>query len=238
MLAEPNRQPVHEALRNHVSLPGDVSDALTALPERDRESLSVVLSEARHLADQLESREAGEHPSQTNLERWLGAVLRGPHDESWFDERVRSGLRGWSDLPPVVHILVIGCVRQRLIDLVISTSPSLIHSRERISDALARLFDFELALVHLDSSVGDETQGPISEADPLNALPGETSLDIRNALSVIETSVYLVRHYSERGPGHANLGRHLDRILKHLHRTKLEIVRLVSVATSAPEHAN
>lgn len=200
--------------------------------------MSVVLSEARDLARRLEPQEEGGHPSLRNLESWLGAVLHGPHDQRWFDERVRSELRGWSDLTPVAQILVIGCVRQRLTDLATSASPDLIDGKERISDALARLFDFELALVHLDVRFGDETAGPISEGDPLTELPGEASREIRNALSVVETSVYLVRHYSQRRSGQANLGRHLDRILKHLHRTKLEIVRLVGAAAAPQESAN
>ena len=234
MFGEPQRLSVQEALRHHVSLQADVSDALTALPRRQDKSLSVALSEARDLAAQLEPGEEGGLPSQTKLESWLGAVLRGPHDEGWFDGRVRSDLRGWSELTPAAHILVIGCLRRRLTDLAVSTSPNLIDGKERISDALARLFEFELALVHLDARIADETAGRSSGADPLSALPGEASRDIRNALSVIETSVYLVRHYSQRGPGYANLGRHLDRILKHLHRTKLEIVRLVSGAAPPP----
>ena len=49
-------------------------------------------------------------------------MLRGPHDGGWFDERLRSPLRGWSDLPAVVSALVVGLVRQRVTAIATATS--------------------------------------------------------------------------------------------------------------------
>src|ERR1022692_3470872 len=117
MLVEPDLRPVLDTLRNHVALDADVSDALDAFKEREKESLSVVLNEARDLVGHLAPRAHGGHPSQPDLESWLGAVLRGPHDGGWFDERVRSRLPGWSDLPPLTCVLVIGRVRHRLTEI-------------------------------------------------------------------------------------------------------------------------
>ncbi|HZL20156.1 MAG TPA: hypothetical protein VFG23_20660 [Polyangia bacterium] len=231
MLVESKHQPLLDAMREDVALDPDVSDALDALRQTERESLSVVLSEARDLAGRLAPRPDGERRSQLDLESWLGAVLRGPHDRLWFEERVRSGMRGWSNLPPVVCVLVIGRVRQRLTEIATMTSVTLEPSRERIADALARLFDLELVLVHFDRDLTDDNAFATTHVGPLGAIPSETSARIFNALGVIETSAYLVGRYSaEASPGNVNIERHLDRISRHVQRTNLEIVRLVGTA--------
>jgi hypothetical protein len=210
-------------MRNHVALDPDVSGALGALEETERESLSVALDEARDLAGRLAPGRDSEHPPQLDLESWLGAVLRGPHDGRWFDERVRSGMRAWSSLPPVVCVLVIGRVRHRLTEIVTMTSAKLEPSRSRIAEALARLFDLEVMLVHVDRD--------LPKASASATIPRETSARILNALGVIETSAYLVGRYSaEASPGNANIERHLHRISKHVRRTNLEIVRLAGTA--------
>ena len=224
MRGELNRQPILEVLRNHVSLETDVSEALTALHEREREALSVVLSEARDLAWQLEPRQESRRPSQGfDLESWLSAVLRGPHDRKWFDERVRvRASRGWSDLPGVAHILVIGRVRYRVTDIAATTSAKLDHGRERIGDALAGLFDLELALMHLDSSVTSDAGGAITEVDPLHALQGEATCNLRNVLGVIETlrATWFTATASTRPNTKTSSGTS-TRISKHVHRAKL-----------------
>jgi hypothetical protein len=103
--------------------------------------------------------------------------------------------------------------------------------RERIADALARLFDLEVALVHFDPDLTTNSATTASHVDPLNSMPSEASARILNALGVIETSAYLVGRYSaEASPGNANIERHLDRISRHVQRTNLEIVRLVGTA--------
>lgn len=230
MPGEPIRQPLLEAWRSYVFLEQDVSDALSSLHEREEESLSVVLSEARDLAGRLEPREDQGHQSQQDLESWLGAVLCGPHDERWFDERVCSHLRGWADLSRVASVVVIGRVRHRLTEIATITSAKLNHGSERITNAIARLFDLEMALSHSDFE-SDADTATVGEVDPLGALGKDSLNNIVSALGVIETSAYLVRRYSEQvAPGYANIARHVGRILKHVRRTNLEIVRLVGAA--------
>lgn len=239
MADDPRQAPLLGALRTHVSLDTGVSDALTALHRREGESLSAILSEARDLAGLLEPRDLGGHRSQLYLESWLGAVLCGPHDGSWFDERLRSPFRGWSDLPMVVSALVVGRVRQRVTAIATATSTKLDDASERITDALARLFDLELALTHFDVDVTSDAKATIADVDPLRALVGEASLNIRNALGVIETSAYLVRRYGERvGPGHPKIERHLGRISKHVERAHQEIARLVEAARLIRDRGN
>jgi hypothetical protein len=229
MLVESEHQPILDAMRDLVAFDPDVSNALEALEQTERESLSVVLNEAGNLARRLAPRRDGERRSRLDLESWLRAVLRGPHDGPWFDERVRSGMRGWSNLPPVVCVLVIGRVRQRLTEIATMRPAKLEPRRERIADALARLFDLEVALVHFDPDLTKNSATTASHVDPLNAMPSEASARILNALGVIETSAYLVGRYSaEASPGNANIERHLDRISKHVQRTNLERISAVS----------
>lgn len=239
MIGELEHQAVLDALRNHVALAADVSDALTVLQDRERKSLSVALSEARDLAGRLQPREDGEHQSQQDLENWLGAVLRGPHDGKWFDERVRSRLRGWAHLPAVTNALIIGRVRLRLTEIATLTSAKLNQGGERITDALARLFDLELVLVHFDLEVTNATTATFTEVDPLRSLTAEASLNIRDAIHVIDTSAYLVRHYCEQFvDGNTNIDRHLNRISKHAERANLEVGRLLDAARPPFHPAN
>ncbi len=239
MADDPRHEPLLGALRSHVSLDSGVSDVLTALHQREGDSLSAVLTEARDLAGRLEPREVGGHRSQLYLESWLGAVLRGPHDGRWFDERLRSPLRGWSDLPAVVSALVVGLVRQRVTAIATASSTKPDNASERITDSLARLFDLELALAHFDLGVTADGGANIADVDPLRELVGEASLNIRNALGVIETSAYLARRYGERaGPGHPKIEHHLRRISKHVARAHQEIARLVEVARLRGDRAN
>jgi hypothetical protein len=231
MLVESEHQPLLDAMWDHVALDPDVSNALDAFEQTERESLSVVLSEARDLAGRFAPRRDGERRSRLDLESWLRAVLRGPHDRRWFDERVRSGMRGWSNLPSVICVLVIGRVRQRLTEIATMRSAKLEPRREQIADALARLFDLEVALVHFDRDLTEGDASTTTQVDPLHSMPSETSARILNALGVIETSAYLVGRYSaEASPGNANIERHLDRISRQVQRTNLEIVRLVGTA--------
>jgi hypothetical protein len=239
MLVDPDYRLVLEGLRDYVALDADVSDALTAFHEREGESVSAVLSEGRDLANRLEPRDQAAHPSQRDLENWLGSVLRGPHGGRWFDERVRSPLRGWSDLPTEVSVLVVGRMRQRLTEIATATSTKLDDARERITDALARLFDLELALTGFELDVTIGAKATMIEVDPLRALVAEASPNMRNALGVIETSAYLVRRYSELvNPGHPQIEHHLARISKQVQRTHQEIGRIVEAARRRRDPAN
>ncbi len=230
MLGDANQRQALEALRNYVALDADVSDALDALEQRENRSLSAVLHEARDLAVRLAPEGERGLPSQLDLEGWLSAVLRGPHDDGWFDEHVRSHPRGWSDLPALTCILLIGLVRHRITEIAASTPLELKQGRERIADAIARLFDLEVALVHFNTSATTASAPPRSEDDPPSSLSKETSARVFNALGVIETSAYLIGRYSALvAPGNANIERHLDRISKHVQWTTSEIMRLIGV---------
>ena len=228
MLGDPNPRPVLEALRRHVLLDPGVSGALTALHERERDALTVVVREACDLAGRLDPTRDGRHQSQDALESWLGAVLRGPHDGSWFDLRIRSPLRGWSDPPTLASVLVIASVRQRVTEIAAATSPKPDHTTGRIAEALARLFDLEVALAHFHLDMTGDGRTTVAEVDPVRALVGEAGRNIRSALGVIETSAYLVRRYTQQvAIGHPRVELHLGRIVKHVQQTQQEISRLV-----------
>jgi hypothetical protein len=230
MLGDPDQREVLDALRNYVVLDADVSDALEALGRRENGSLSAVLHEARDLAVRLAPEGDRRLPSQLDLEGWLSAVLRGPHDEGWFDKHVHSHPRGWSDLPALTCILLIGRVRHRITAIAAATPLELKPGRERIADAIARLFDMEVALVHFNRRVTTASAPPRSEDDPPSSLSKETSARLFNALGVIETSAYLIGRYSAQvAPGNANIERHLERISKHVQWTNSEIMRLIGV---------
>ncbi len=235
MFGAPNLQPVLETLRTHVALDSDVSEAITNLCGRAGESLSNLLSEANDLATRLEPEDVGQRRSQGYLETWLEAVLRGPHDDRWFDERLRSRHRGWTDLPPATSAVVIGRLRHRLTEIAAEGTASWDSLGARVATSLGRLFDLELALTlgELDDKLFKSAAAV--DFDPILPIVEAANLAVGNALGVIETSAFLIRRYSSRiAPGHDGIERHLDRISKHVQQTKVEMGRIVAVARQRP----
>lgn len=219
------------ALRSHVSLDSDVSDALTALHAREGARLAVVLKEAREFAGELDSSQ--ERPgSKLDLDAWLGRVLRGPHDGTWFSVRLRSGRDTWGDVPPLASAVLISRVRQQLTEIA-ATCDDVGTTAPRIMSALGRLFDLEMAIIILDLGAGGaDDVGPTYAP----SVPQEATLAIGNALAVIETSAYLIGRYCAQGsPPTADVERHVERILRQVERTKIALGQLAkAIARLSP----
>ena len=227
MLDQVDRHPILDALRTHVALDAEVSDALTALHAREGAGLGEVLSEARALATQLDP-SGGSARSRLDLETWLRTILRGPHDSAWFDTRVECGRQGWTGVPPLASAVVIARLRHRLTEVAVAWHEPTDGMAARVAHALGRLFDLEMAIIILDIDTGGTALANRDEVDSLRPTQRDAALAIGNALAVIETSAYLIGRYSDAGaPRRSDVERHLDRIAKHVVRAKQEIAQLL-----------
>lgn len=220
-------RPILQALRLHVELEADVSDALTALHARESSKLGELLHEARVLASQLDPSRAGIE-SRLDLETWLRTVLRGPHDHAWFDTRVQSGRRGWADMPPLPSALLIARVRHRLTEMAGALGGPNVTASRRVADAVGRLFDLEVAIVVLNLDTRPIADSKREETRFVGVAAREAALAVGSALAVIETSAYLIGRYSDlSAPRYSDVERHLIRIAKQVESAKKQLRQLL-----------
>jgi hypothetical protein len=225
-----DRRPILHALRTHVALDNDVSDALTALHARKVAGLGELLTEARALADELDPSQGGAG-SGLDLETWLRTMLHGPHNGVWFDTRVESGRQGWADMPPLASAVVIARLRHRVTEMAAVWHDPTGATADRVAAALGRLFDLEMAIIIVEVDLAPVLVASRDETDAIRSAQREAIFAIGNALAVIETSAYLIGRYSDRdSPSRADIDRHLDRIAKQVVRTKREVGQLLKAA--------
>lgn len=226
-----DRRPLLSALRAHVALDRDVSEALTALYVREPDGLAALLDEVRNFARELRASPA-EMGSRWNLEGWLGTLLRGPHDGAWFDTRVECGRQEWADIPPLASAVLLGRVRHGLTEMA-AWGAGTSGMEGRIANALGRIFDLEMAIIVVD---GVQTGGGArSDGDDAQSLAEQRGavLAIGNALAVIETSAYLIGRYSDPATGRASdIERHLERINDQVRRAQKALLRVLEVAAA------
>lgn len=231
MLEPADRNPILNALRTHVALDAEVSDALTALHAREGAGLAELSSEVCELAERMDPSKEG-RGSSLELGPWLGAILRGPHDSKWFDARLESGRQGWVDVPPLSSAVLIARARHRLTEMARASHEPTGGMGDRLANALGRLFDLEMAIIILDIEVGATALGKRGEDGPLRSTQREAVFAIGGALAVIETSAYLIGRYcSQDSPRLSDIERHVDRITRQVLRTKTELGQLFQGVT-------
>lgn len=228
-----DRAPILHALRMHVDLDADVSDALAALYAREGARVAELLRETRVLAGQLDPSKDG-IGSRLDLERWLATILRGPHDRTWFDARIRCGREGWADMRPLAATLLIARVRDGLIEISSANGDQPGAAGHRVTNALGRLFDLEMAIVILDVEFGAIVVLDRDGADPIRSASREAAVAVGNMLAVIETSAQLIRRYFDlTTPRRADIERHLQRIAKQIDGARTEVRQLLEAAMAA-----
>lgn len=139
------------------------------------------------------------------LRAWLDKLLSGPWDEAYFDLRCRIGrMHVRIELPQHYMFGAMNIIRRRLADVMereVATA-----ERQRLSDALARALDLELAIMlHTYREDSQEQQARRERLATFGQLVGAVSHELRNPLTVIETSAYLLRGtvtHDERGAKH------------------------------------
>lgn len=163
---------------------------------------------------------------------WMHEMLRGPHDEPYFQKHARIGrVHVRIDLPQAYMLTAMNRIRVQLAEV----------ARDRLADdpprlvattrAMHQIMDLELAVMletyREDLLVKNRTAERLSTIGQFAAGIGH---ELRNPLGVIESSVYLLRQHLAKDPSDPRVGRHLDKIATEVHRSTETITELLELA--------
>ena len=159
---------------------------------------------------------------KATLTRWLDSTLAGPHDEAYFESRTRIGqVHVRIDLPQAYMFTAMNRVRIRLLDVVRANerrwSPPL---RQRISVAVEQVLDLDLAIM-LETYRAEflAKHREIERLATVGQFTAGIGHELRNPLSVIDSSLHLLRRNLGMRPGlPPEVGHHLDRMCDEVKR--------------------
>jgi signal transduction histidine kinase len=169
------------------------------------------------------------------LVEWLRSGLEGPHDEAFHRRRASIGRTHVRiDLPQRYMFTAMNVVRLEVRALVEETHADDRARRRRVSDAVDRLLDLELAIML--ESYREDSDARLRAGERLatvGQLAAGVAHDLRNPLGVIESSLYLISRYAH---GDERLDRHLSRISNQVALCSGIIKDLLEMARSRKAH--
>jgi two-component system sensor histidine kinase HydH len=173
-----------------------------------------------------------------SLERWLDEMLLGPHDEDYLARRSRIGrIHVRISLPQAYMFTAMNRMRVRVAAVIgeaLAPDPPLM---ERTLVALHQIMDIELAIMletyRQDLEAKNRTSERLATIGQFAAGIGH---ELRNPLSVVETSVFLLRQHFQQQPGEPDpkVKRHLDKIATEVKRSTATIDDLLELARNRP----
>ncbi len=148
---------------------------------------------------------------KVTLVRWLDSLLTGPWDERYWQDRYNIGrVHVRIGLPQQYMFGAMNVVRAQLADIAYER----FHADEahlmRVRTALGKILDLELAIMlhtYRDDLLAQQAR--VERLSTFGLLVGSIGHDLRNPLSVIETSLFILR---ARMGADARAMTHLDRI--------------------------
>ena len=170
---------------------------------------------------------------KVTLQQWLDRLLRGPWDESYYENRARIGrYHVRISLPQHYMFGAMNVVRRELnaiIDEVYLDDPAQLARMRR---ALGRILDVELAIMlHTYREDLLAQQARAERLATFGQLVGSIGHDLRNPLGVIETSLFILRN---RVGEDDRAKKHLDRIGEQLGVANGIITNLLDLIRNKP----
>jgi signal transduction histidine kinase len=169
--------------------------------------------------------------------RWLDGLLLGPHDERYYEMRARIGrVHVRISLPQQYMFTAMDRIRVRLLD-VVQTKVADPPSVRRMTTALNQILDLELAIM-LETYREDllERNRTTERLATIGQFAASLGHELRNPLSVIESSLYLGRQHLGAAASSPNVAKHLDRIGAEVRRANQTIHDLLDLARNkAPQ---
>jgi len=163
-------------------------------------------------------------PGRTlELEQWLGALLLGPHDSEYFQRRHTWARGVLAEGTPAARLAkVVSRLRARLMELI----SSFVVGDARADGARCAvnlILDAEIAAIV--ETLAEAQRGVAAEAEA--AARGALE-QLRERLSVIESSAYLLQRHSQKPGGDAERGAaHARRIFEAIRDSDEMMCRLV-----------
>jgi signal transduction histidine kinase len=163
---------------------------------------------------------------------WIETLLRGPHDEAYYERRARIGrVHVRIALPQQYMFTAMDRIRVRLLD-VVQTEIADRERARRTTVAVNQIIDLELAIM-LETYREDmlEKNRASERLATIGQFAANLGHELRNPLSVVESSVYLVRqHMGEAAARAPSVAKHLDRIAIEVQRANKTIADLLDLA--------
>jgi two-component system sensor histidine kinase HydH len=170
------------------------------------------------------------------LRRWLEEVFEGPHDQAYLERRARIGrMHVHIDLPQAYMFTAMNRIRVQCATLL---RQHLAGDADRAAQALVamhQIMDIELAIMletyREDLMIRNRGAERLATIGQFAAGIGH---ELRNPLSVVESSVFLLRQRLSQAPMDPNVERHLGKIENEVKRCNKTITDLLELARNRP----
>ena len=204
-IAEPHFGPISEHFYERILAHPQAHDAITGGPE------------------QIER-------LKRTLIQWMHSGLSGPHDQDFCQRRARIGhIHVRIGLPQRYMVTAMNVMRldfRRVVEQELASAPS--SEQWALNDALDRLFDLELAIMLETYKLEAEDRLRRRERlATIGQLAASIGHDLRNPLSVMESSLYILRR---RAQGDDRVIKHVDRIGQQIDECDSIITKLLEMA--------
>jgi len=171
------------------------------------------------------------------LLRWIETLLLGPHDEAYYEMRARIGrVHVRIALPQQYMFTAMDRIRVRLLDVIHDKVDDRAQVR-RMCAALNQIIDLELAIM-LETYREDllEKSRTAERLATIGQFAASLGHELRNPLSVVESSLFLARQHLGPAAAPPNVAKHLDRIAAEVRRANQTINDLLGLARNkAPQ---
>jgi signal transduction histidine kinase len=171
------------------------------------------------------------------LLRWIETLLLGPHDEAYYELRARIGrVHVRIALPQQYMFTAMDRIRVRLLDVVQAKVEDRARAR-RMCTALNQIIDIELAIM-LETYREDllEKNRTAERLATIGQFAASLGHELRNPLSVVESSLFLVRQHLGDAANPPSVAKHLDRMATEVQRANQTIHDLLGLARNkAPQ---
>lgn len=149
------------------------------------------------------------------LVEWMRSGLQGPHDEAFYHRRARIGrVHVRISLPQEYMFTAMNVLRLDFHHLIDELFGDEDDTKRGIHDALDKLFDLELAIMLQTYQEDSEERLRRNERlATIGQIAASIGHDLRNPLSVMQSSLYIVRKRTDED----------DRVMRHLNRIDAQI---------------
>ncbi len=172
-----------------------------------------------------------------SLLRWIDELFTGPHDEAYFERRLRIGrVHVRIDLPQMYMLTAMDRIRVQTV-AALRGAPELSEERlRRMLTAIHQILDIELAIM-LESYRDDLlTKNRTAERlATIGQFAAGIGHELRNPLGVVESSAYLVtRRLEQLSVADPGIQRHMEKIVTEVQRSGRTINDLLELARNRP----